>query len=189
MSDTNRKLRVNEFGQVLPQMYNPAADAYQTVTGADLGSGRRGLDNLMWGKTAGGVYAPVAIDPDGSVNVKQTGSNALYEDRDIVAGGPPTILAGATYKSPYYATSNFYETIIQANLSANVSNEILIVLSANSSASGLAKKISEGTVTGTDNYGKFTGLPYGYYGIHVKNSGAIDVTLARLYERRYKKYA
>lgn len=63
-------------GAPIPQFYNPAADAYQSLTGVDLGGGRYGYDGLIWGKTAGGLYVPAKVADDGTMLTQLTGSYA-----------------------------------------------------------------------------------------------------------------
>lgn len=71
-------------GAPIPQFYNPTSDAYQPLTGADLGGGRYGYDNLAWGKTAGGLYVPVKVADDGAVLTQLTGSYATIDSAPVV---------------------------------------------------------------------------------------------------------
>lgn len=59
----------------VPQIFNPSIDDFSALTGVDLGGGRVGADNLMWGKTAGGLYVPVKVSDAGAVATELTGSN------------------------------------------------------------------------------------------------------------------
>lgn len=67
-------------GAPIPQFYNPTPDAYQPLTGVDLGGGRYGYDSLIWGKTAGGLYIPVKVADDGTINAQLTGRKVEYEN-------------------------------------------------------------------------------------------------------------
>lgn len=53
----------------VPQFFVPADDAFQPATGQGLGNDRFGADNLMWGKTAGGLYVPVQVGDTGKMQV------------------------------------------------------------------------------------------------------------------------
>lgn len=65
-------------GAPIPQFYDPTSDAYQPLTGVDLGGGRYGYDNLAWGKTAGGLYVPLKVADDGTVLTQLTGRKVEY---------------------------------------------------------------------------------------------------------------
>jgi len=57
----------------IPQFFNPTADDFNPLTGADLGAGRYGSDHIVWGQTAGGLYVPVLVGTDGKPQVEQAG--------------------------------------------------------------------------------------------------------------------
>ena len=72
----NLKTLLRDFlSNPIPQFYNPTADAFQPLTGADLGGGRYASDGLIWGKTAGGLYLPVQVMADGSISTQLSGRN------------------------------------------------------------------------------------------------------------------
>lgn len=73
MSYSTKQILTDVNGKPMAQFYNPTADDYRPLTGVDLGGGRYGTDGLMWGKTSGGLYVPVAVNTDGAVNVEVTG--------------------------------------------------------------------------------------------------------------------
>jgi len=84
-------------GAPVPQFYNPTSDAYQPLTGVDLGGGRYGYDNLAWGKTAGGLYVPLKVANDGTVLTQLTGSYAKGgTDVPIAASRSGALAAGVS---------------------------------------------------------------------------------------------
>lgn len=73
--NTKNILRSGDASPIpIPQFYNPTEDAFNPLTGANLGSGRYGADGVMWGKTAGGVYIPVQVNANGEVLTQLSGS-------------------------------------------------------------------------------------------------------------------
>ena len=77
----------------VPQIFNPSIDDFSALTGVDLGGGRVGADNLMWGKTAGGLYVPVKVSDAGAVATELTGSIETVNSAPVV--GVKTITATA----------------------------------------------------------------------------------------------
>lgn len=72
--NTKNILRSGDASPIpIPQFYNPTEDAFNPLTGANLGSGRYGADGVMWGKTAGGVYIPVQVNANGEVLTQLSG--------------------------------------------------------------------------------------------------------------------
>lgn len=61
-------------GSPIPQIFNPSEAIFNPLTGANLGNGRYGADNIMWGKTAAGVLVPVQVNADGTVVTSLSGS-------------------------------------------------------------------------------------------------------------------
>lgn len=60
-------------GSPVPQIFNPSEAIFNPLTGANLGNGRYGADNIMWGKTAAGVLVPVQVNADGTVVTSLSG--------------------------------------------------------------------------------------------------------------------
>lgn len=54
---------------IIPQMLVPGT-GFRPLTGEAVDVGRYGYDNIMWGKTSGGVYVPVQVDAEGKQAVK-----------------------------------------------------------------------------------------------------------------------
>ena len=101
--NTKNILRSGDASPIpIPQFYNPTEDAFNPLTGANLGSGRYGADGVMWGKTAGGVYIPVQVNANGEVLTQLSGSKmelygASLDDRP----DPTTVPVGASFTIVY----------------------------------------------------------------------------------------
>jgi hypothetical protein len=51
----------------IPQFYDAVNDVYRQLTGQTLGGNNYGSNTVSWGKTAGGIFAPVAVNDSGHV--------------------------------------------------------------------------------------------------------------------------
>jgi hypothetical protein len=51
----------------IPQFYDAVNDVYRQLTGQTLGGNNYGSNTVSWGKTAGGLFAPVAVNDSGHV--------------------------------------------------------------------------------------------------------------------------
>jgi hypothetical protein len=51
----------------IPQFYDAVNDVYRQLTGQTLGGNNYGSNAVSWGKTAGGLFAPVAVNDSGHV--------------------------------------------------------------------------------------------------------------------------
>jgi len=51
----------------IPQFYDAVSDVYRQLTGQTLGGDNYGSNAVSWGKTAGGLFAPVAVNDSGHV--------------------------------------------------------------------------------------------------------------------------
>lgn len=51
----------------IPQFYDAVSDVYRQLTGQTLGGNNYGINAVSWGKTAGGLFAPVAVNDSGHV--------------------------------------------------------------------------------------------------------------------------
>lgn len=111
-------------GAPIPQFYNPVTDAYQPLTGVDLGGGRYGYDGLVWGKTAGGLYVPVKVADDGTILTQLTGSNL---QNDLINAIP--------IKYPYfekrYTQYDNYSLAAGASLSFHIWDDVVGYKTAN----------------------------------------------------------
>ena len=70
MAYNTKSLLRDVDGKIVPQGFDLTADAYKALTGQNLGDGRFGLDGIQWGKTDGGIFVPMAVEPDGSLKAK-----------------------------------------------------------------------------------------------------------------------
>jgi hypothetical protein len=52
----------------IPQIWSPADDDFKPLAGTHLGSGRYGMDSLIWVKK-GEIYVPLAVDAEGKLQV------------------------------------------------------------------------------------------------------------------------
>lgn len=78
---------------IIPQMFIPGT-GFRPLTGEAVDVGRYGYDNIMWGKTSGGVYVPVQVDAEGKQAVKaselETKIDTLNAKVDgIISGDAP----------------------------------------------------------------------------------------------------
>ena len=53
---------ITKNGMPIPQSYNPQTEDWESYIG------------VSWGKTAGGLYVPVAVTDEGHVKVQQSGT-------------------------------------------------------------------------------------------------------------------
>lgn len=98
--DTKHLLR-DAGTKIAPQAFDVSADAYRVLTGQDLGGGRFGMDGIQWGKTASGLFVPIAVADDGAVKVEQTGTVV----RDIMPRSVYSTSQGFQVEIPTGATS------------------------------------------------------------------------------------
>jgi hypothetical protein len=87
-----KMIRDNE-NNIIPQMLIPGT-GFRPLTGEAVDVGRYGYDNIMWGKTSGGVYVPVQVDAEGKQAVKaselETKIDTLNAKVDgIISGDAP----------------------------------------------------------------------------------------------------
>jgi len=71
---------ITKNGMPIPQSYNPQAEDWESYIG------------VSWGKTAGGLYVPVAVTDEGHVKVQQSGD--IRETKTITGF---ELAAGATH--------------------------------------------------------------------------------------------
>lgn len=122
----------------VPQIFNPSIDDFSALTGVDLGGGRVGADNLMWGKTAGGLYVPVKVSDAGAVATELTGRKLrlvkfaqTYSTQvatNVVITITPTIGFIARLKAlGYYAPAVVGSTgshYLKVGLTSNIANDV-----------------------------------------------------------------
>jgi len=75
-----RSTAADTNGIVIPQGYDPAQDNWYEVGIRKVASSpdEYALNNLMWGRTSGGVYVPVQVDANGVISTQLTGSILEY---------------------------------------------------------------------------------------------------------------
>lgn len=128
----NTKNILTDFGtKPVPQFYDPVSDTFKPLTGADLGGGHYGADHVAWGKTAGGLFAPLLVDANGHLQIDILSS---------VDAATQTTLAALLAK------------IIAAPSTEAKQDSLVTLLTAIRDTAGI-KKITDALPAGTNNIG------------------------------------
>ncbi|MFC0188497.1 hypothetical protein ACFFJY_09380 [Fictibacillus aquaticus] len=73
MPYNDKPLKTNGM-RAVPQGFEPAKDEWKVNTTTDLGNGRAGIDQVLYGKKADGSFAPINIGTNGEMLTSVTGS-------------------------------------------------------------------------------------------------------------------
>lgn len=100
------------------QIFEVTLDDFKVLTGQALGGDRHAMDTFVWGKTAGGVYLPHAVDASGNQLVSM--NTPLEKTLDSIA----------SYQAGHGTGFNNQKTVTTAGtavqLGAQVCNKITI---------------------------------------------------------------
>jgi hypothetical protein len=99
----------------IPQIFDVMGDDYAPHTGQNLGGNRYGADVLAWGKTAGGLFIPLKVEADGSLDTEVSGSYASLKSAPVVgaktvATVAAEIFAGVSRLANRYLMSLYNES-------------------------------------------------------------------------------